>query len=323
MLIQSNSEPLRGVPYLVGKAGIAWRTEEKVRRAGRPLIWLPPRELTRHERDIERIIRREERRCSPVGPVYHGLGTRSYSAAAPVYSPLDEGNGVAWFDLQDTGAYTTSGGDVATVTNKVSTTVWSEASNRPAFNATRINGLPGLDFDAANSEKIISTEAAVFGALQDSPAYTMAYVGQFDVADSSHTLFGAGNSGFSANRTKRWGTNTGGTGQWAASTTDNAGAGVNGLSAASTSNTNAHIFLWHASGSAITLQVDNGTADPSGATHSVGTLTLNRCALGCRPDSAPDSFGDGGLGELLLYSVELDSSARGRIYTYLSDRWGF
>ena len=234
------------------------------------------------------------------------------------YSPLDESGGVLWLDMQDTNAFVQDGGTVAQFTNKASDVDWTEATTRPAY-AETLNSLPCMDFDGIN-DLIISTEAAVHSVFAGGGvAYTLIAVAQHDVADSAHRWFGAGNSG-SVDGHRSWGTTTTGAGVWASTATSDAGAVANAASAGG-SDTSAHIFMWWASTTVVSLSVGNAAADPDGAAQAPGTITPDRAAVGCRPNATPSTFFAGLLGELLLYSVELDADARSRVHDYLADKW--
>jgi hypothetical protein len=62
--------------------------------------------------------------------------------------------------------------------------------------------------------------------------------------------------------------------------------------------------------------------DPNGASFDVGTITPDRCALFCYPDSVPDSFSDDRIGTALLFNTALDAPTRQQIVAWLMTRWG-
>lgn len=236
------------------------------------------------------------------------------------FSPADITGLVFWQDMQDTGAYTESGGVVTQFINKASSVAWTEATNRAAYSATGLNGLPCMDFDGTN-DRYISTEAAVVSALTNAAAYTVIYVGSHDTVDRGDSVFAIGNSGVATSRTRRWGQSTDGAGRWQTQSINDAGTTVTNISAGG-SNTSPHIFYWHSPGTTVSLQVDNAAASPSGAASDPGTLTPDRCAVGSRPDSAPDTFFDGKLGELIVYAGDITGTDYTDLLTYLQTKWG-
>lgn len=283
-----------------------------------PHIWIPDwriRDLVR--REDEAAARRRMRRA---GGYVGGMAMRGRALArVSSFSPLDEGNGSAWIDLQDAAAYTTSSGFFATVTNKVSSTVWSEATNRPAV-STAIGGFNCADFDGTN-DRIISNEAGPISALSNSNAFTLFIVGVTDAADAVRVMFAAGNSGQAIAGSKRFGTNTTGAGRWNVAATNDAATGV-AVDSSATADTNPHVFCFRSTGTQVYLQIANGAADPSAAAFTPGTLTPNQIALGCRPSSTATTFWDGKIGEVILYSVELSTAAITRVHDYLDSKWG-
>ena len=230
---------------------------------------------------------------------------------------------VGWFDLQDASKYTNTSGSISAIVNKASSVSWSQATSgaRPAYNSTGINGLPSMTFDGVD-DTIISNETAVFGALKDSLAHTMFIVTKAINADSTTAMFGIGNTGFSGQRVKRWGLNTSGTGQWALVATNDAIATVNLLSGTSTSTTTPVILEFAIDTLTGAIYKNGGTPDPAAGTTNFGTLTPNQSAIGSRPDSAPDSFYNGEIGELVIYNSLLSSGDRLSVRQALSNKWG-
>lgn len=237
--------------------------------------------------------------------------------AVPPFSPLDVAGCVAWFDMQDAASYSESGGLISSITNKVSSVAWTEATNRPAYAATGLNGFPCLDFDGTN-DRIMSTEAAVIAAFTNTPAYTVFYVAHHDATAANHAIFGFGNSG---------GTTSSGwfgqrsTTKWTSGLANSAGTSIN-VDSAGASNTNVNVFEFFHSGTAVSLQVNGGAADPNATSQDAATVSPNRVALGCRPNSTIDLFMNGQIGEVLIYTSALNSTDRSTIRQYLGTKWG-
>lgn len=245
----------------------------------------------------------------------------SVAATLTLPTPLNLASGcVAWFDMLDSSSFTNASGAVSAIVNKASGVSWTEAlaSQRPTYNATGLNGKPCMDFDGVN-DRIISTEAAVWQALNVGNAYTLFYVAAFDTLARDDSVIATGNSATNLG-IRVWGQNTTGAGRWAAITLTDAGGVVTTVSAAS-SQLGAHVHCWHASATQVSLQLDGGAADPNNAAHAPGATTSDRVALGCRPRSAPTLFLDGKLGSLLLYNSRLSAGEITSISSYLAARW--
>ncbi len=277
-------------------------------------IWTPrPKGVRRYSPDDMRHA---------VGGIANA-GRRS-AARAPsggAFSPLDIAGCVAWFDMQDAGSFTDNSGFVSVITNKASSVSWTEATNRPAYSATGLNSKPCMDFDGLN-DRIISTEAAVFGAVTDAAAYTIFVVAKLDAVDvSTDVFFGIGNSGFNSRSTRYWGQSTAGLGSWTSRTENDASSGIN-VNSTATADATAHVFCWYSPGTTVSLSIDQGSNDPNGTAQNPGTLTPTRSALGAMPDSVPDGFLDGQIGELILYNSELSGANRTTVADYLKTRWG-
>jgi hypothetical protein len=236
----------------------------------------------------------------------------------PFSSPANIAGLVAWFDMLDAASFTNTAGFISSITNKASGVAWTEATNRPAYSATAISAHPGMDFNGT-SHRIISTEAAVWQAVNPGNAYTLFYVAAFDTLDRSEAVFSGANSATSTG-IRAWGQSTTGAGRWAHNTIQDSAVAINSESSGGSS-TGVHVFCWHASSTQVSMQLDNGSADPNNGAHSPGATTMDRAALGCRPRSSPTLFFDGRLGELVLYNSRLSSTDITNVANYLAARW--
>lgn len=237
--------------------------------------------------------------------------------AGDAFSPTDVAGGFVWIDMQDPAAYSAPSG-VASVTNKFSSVVWSEASNRPTLSATGLNGFPCIDFNGVG-DRIMSTEAAVVAAFSDQLDYYLAMVVQADDLDAIEVIFGTGNSGQAGAGSKRWGTNTTSTGRWTAIGTNDAAVGTVVDSTGATVNTPV-LLEFYSESAATSIRVNGGSAAPSGSASAYGTLTPDRFAIGCRPSSSLSTFFDGRVGEILAYGLTSDSD-KALVRAYLIDKW--
>lgn len=253
----------------------------------------------------------------------------SFAATPQPYTPMSEGGLVAWFDMLDQRAYTLSGGVVSTVTNKATGVAWGPdafgLARTPGFNPVGISGRPAMTFDQNNpgGQRFINTEAPVVASQQNNSPGTVVCVAQSGQLDFGGSIFGAGNSGTASQRVKRYGFNTGGVGQFCIAAVDDAGTGLNLLSNSGTSTLASFVASWSYSSSLGTI-ASNGVQLPGAIAqaYAPGTLTVNQVAIGCRPDSGPDSFWDGAVGELLVFNQQLSDEALARVTVWLCNKWG-
>lgn len=247
----------------------------------------------------------------PAGPIGPAV------TPPPAFAPTDLPGCVLWMDMQDASSYTQAG-TVTSITNKASSVAWTEATNPPAYDAIGLNGHPCMDF--AGAQRIISTEAAVFAAVQNAHAYTLFFFAAVDIVDRNEAVFGVGDSGEISNRVRTWGQSTSSTGRWLSSCVNDAGTSVLVVGTGQ-SDTTAHVFCWHSPGATVSLNLDNGAANPNGSAQDPGTLTPNRSGLGCQPRSTPNNLFDGQVGEYILYDSELSAADITTVYNYLSAKW--
>lgn len=264
----------------------------------------------------------EIRDCTKIGRgVKLGRGTKLGKVGVP-YTPLDEGNGRFWHDMQDAASYTTASGDLSSITNKVSAVTISQAtaSARAAFSATGFNSQPCADYDGS-SDVFVGTESAVYEVFDDDNPYTLFYSAKHDVADKTDYVFGCGNASSATGNHRGWGGSTTGTGRWIAAANTSAAVAAN-VESSTANNTTAAIFEWFHTGAAVSLSINGGGANPNAVGQSTGALSLGKFSVGVRSRGATDDgFHDGLIGEILLYAVELGSSARSRVRQYMGTRW--
>jgi hypothetical protein len=112
------------------------------------------------------------------------------------------------------------------------------------------------------------------------------------------------------------------TGRFRYERTDDTGAGT-GPTRSIDAALVAQIVTYITPGATASILVNNElTPDPNGASFDVGTITPDRCALFCYPDSVPDSFSDDRIGTALLFNTALDAPTRQQIVAWLMARWG-
>jgi uncharacterized repeat protein (TIGR02059 family) len=244
------------------------------------------------------------------------------------YLPSDEAGLVLWFDVQDAANITVVGGTAASaIKNKVSGVSHAVVSANCPYEATGLNGHPCLHPTGPTGQAFVGTEAAVLAAQDDNSPYTVVYVIAMDAADATNIVFAAGVAGALPRRS--YGTNITGGGRHVHSCVNNANtfnlsatAGV-GSSNADNVSTSMHRVCWHSNGGAsavVSCRVNNGAADPNGTSCVAGTLTPTRYKWLSRADDASATMA-GKAAEHLLWNVELDAAARGRVDAYLAARW--
>lgn len=237
------------------------------------------------------------------------------------FDPLTDLTGtVLWFDMQDAGSYTESGGVVTAITNKATSVSYTEATNRPAFSATGINGFPCMDLDGTNDKLLSTADTSVETAFADQNDYYFAAVIQADDLDAVEVFFSVGNSGAAGAGSKRWGTNTSGSGKWNVSGTNDA---VSGIAIDSTANTvtSAVLLEFECVGGATSIRVNGGARAPDSTASAYGTLTPDQAAIGCRAANPLSTFFDGRIGEIIGCS-NANTAERAACATYLIDKWG-
>lgn len=242
------------------------------------------------------------------------------------YTPLDEGNLVAWIDVQDAAFRTLNGGGtgITGIRNKVSGVAWSLPVNNTPFEAAGLNGHPCLH-PTVIGDRIQFTESAVWTPFQctsAAKAYTFLWVVQPDLLSSSGAIFGFGNTTTSSANTQVWGQSVSTPGKFAYTTTTpalNIGATVS----ATATTTAVQRHCWHGPGDHHTFRINNGAPDATlnNVARSPVGMTLNQGGLFGRMDAGPDSPWAGRFGALLVYSAELGASARTRLDDFLSAQW--
>lgn len=247
-----------------------------------------------------------------------------HGACGPIWPPTNLPGCVAWYDMLET--YTESGGTVTAIRNMVTgSDAMSEATNPPALNLTGINGLPCMVPDGTN-DRLISTEAPVFQVFNNlvSPL-TMIAVCSLTSLAGARVLFGAGNSGVasSSSHTMQTTISLGGVlrqnriGDNGVSTTLNRTEGIPlGVPFVWSAGTNGNDGFHTVNLEPTTTSIATGTAFAR-----AGLVTANRTALFCRPDSAPDTFGNMPAGCFLLYSRRLPDSELLGVVAALMGRW--
>jgi hypothetical protein len=235
-----------------------------------------------------------------------------------VASPLDVSGLVWWGDMNDASTYTQAGGIVTARSNKV-TAVAITPTGSPAYLATGLNSKPTVDYNGT-SQYFLGTEAAVVALGVDAAAKSYLAVAALNTVDRVDTIMAWGNSGVATNRTVTFGQTNATTGSVSMVLRNDAGTVVS-INGTIQTDTAAHVFAFVCPGTTAATWIDNVADIPSTA-FNPGTLTPNRFALCCRPDSVPDSFPDGQQSEDLLYNRAITATERTYLCNYLKAKWG-
>jgi hypothetical protein len=251
------------------------------------------------------------------------LGPRTSMQAAPQpWSPMDLGGLVLWTDMQDPRAFSLdSGRRVVQMVNKATGVAWPSPTVR-ALLSNAINGRFCAEWEPGSTARYFSTEAAVVASQANNAPCTVFAVVRSYQTDYAGTILGAGSVSFSSSRTKRYGYNTGGTGQYGALAVDDSGTQVNLVSTSGIVDASSHVFSFVTGGANGTILVDGRDVGATNQPYAPGTLTPTQVAIGCRPDSAPDSFMEGAIGEVLIFNRQLSSHDMLQVHAYLGEKWG-
>lgn len=244
-----------------------------------------------------------------------------YGPLISVFQPPDIPGIVAWFDMQDAVSYVQAG-TVTSITNKASGVAWTEATAPPGFSSNGMNGFPCMTFNGT-TQKIISTEAAVFGAVAANAANTVLYVAKTTSLSlaAGAVVFGGGvSNGTNLRNINYWGM-TGATAKNTYGGINNAGTSYFTNSAAN-ANSNNHVYEWTNTGTAASLSQDGAATDPTSGAANSATSNPTRCAIGCIPTVTPQGFWVGNVAEILVYNRILSAIERSQARVYLGTKWG-
>lgn len=171
------------------------------------------------------------------------------------------------------------------------------------------SGKPALDYDGVD-DRLVGTISAITTAFSNSCVYTLTYKAAFDVIDASMAVVSVGQPAGTTGK-RYWGQSTTGSGRYNTSYRNDANAAVNLDRSINDVDTSAHIFQWFSNvgGTASSLQVDGGTANPNAGTSNPGTLTPTRLCFGAEFDNVPAFFFNGKQGRTRFHDNVLDSGA--------------
>jgi hypothetical protein len=134
---------------------------------------------------------------------------------------------------------------------------------------------------------------------------------------------GVGNSGVANNSTRTWGQiiAAGSIAYWNTTAIDSGGTTLSDSNEAATPiDGGAHVVMWIGDGATESRYVDGIWADPNAAVRTLGSSSPNRGALFSRPNSVPDKFYSGKIGELLVYNRALSQTEFLAVTAWLAER---
>ena len=216
------------------------------------------------------------------------------------YTPSVEGGLVLDFDIIDPTAFVQSGGVITQWTNRVSSVVTAEATNRPAYNATGIAGQPAAVFDGVN-DLFVSTEAAVAAMVDGTKPLYVAMTAYYNVADALGVVLSWGKASGTAGG--NIGQNNTNAGCYQFVTTNNAAGTVTSISEkgdVATTDLLQETF-WVAD--VTKIKVLGGANDPIAGAHTIGATTCDRFAIGVRQRTTLAQFFAGRTNKALGFST--------------------
>lgn len=232
-------------------------------------------------------------------------------------TPITVPGCVAWLDAADTSTITSSGGAVSSVRNKANANipfVQGTGVNQPITGTRTINGLNTLDFDGANYWLTANGLISYFTG-SDMP-FTIFSVCLCDTptAATQSSIWAIGNSASGAQFQSQ---------VYQSSLNvcnrrdDTSTIATSGATYIAGNNINCVVFT----GTTISSYT-NATTNYTGTSLDVGTLTLDRFAIGATIRNTNAHFFDGAIGEVIIYKGALSSTDRIAIQRYLGNKWG-
>lgn len=267
--------------------------------------------------------RRRRARAEEQHEVWRTVGMLGSGAAAmavgaspetPVYSPLDEGSCVFFFDAEHADTATGTFRQLAT------STVWSQATGtaQPTLITTFGGSSRALSFDGGDYI-YDTTDSGVWGALVGTwPPFTFFSLHQLGALDAQRLMLSTGNSG-SAQSMASFGQGPISTGRYLYNRKSDAGVTTPWDELPTVDITNPHTVEMHsleASGQ-VFQRLDGGT-EVSETQGAMGAVTgTNRNAVGVRAGNILAEWMLGSIRAMALYSVDLNAAASTRVRNWM------
>jgi len=243
------------------------------------------------------------------------------ATAIPKFTPPDDSNLVLWLDAG-------SDDSVRGLANNDPVTTWFDcsglgnhvtqagaASLKPTYKTNQQNGLPALSFDGG--DYLINNAIAAYFTGEDKPISIVACLKQTDQVGTDNVVSCGGADSMPLKIPLRYATTN-----FTPIIREDGGANQVSSAIAHGAGINMHIQSVVCSGTTLSSWT-NAVNKQNEVAHNVGTITLNKFAVGTLlyGTSTSNSF-DGILAELLVYKSALLNADRTRIQTYLGTKWG-
>ena len=212
-----------------------------------------------------------------------------------------------------------------TVSNGQQVTYWrdqsgyghdaSELSNRPDYETNQINGMPALNFDAGNGDRILSS------GINDADEFMLFVVAEANSLASNNIglIHASPGQGFSSSTSSKsigiWVSNS--ANLWGRLIQSNGGT-VNYSQATSLTLNNYYIIANYADGTSTTGQYISGTAASASVSYNGTIQGWTDVGIGRQGNES----WDGHIAEVILFNRYLSEDERGQVEDYLAEKYG-
>ncbi|KXK20454.1 MAG: hypothetical protein QY327_06505 [Fimbriimonadaceae bacterium] len=260
-----------------------------------------------------------------------GLGLELAARGAGVTPPAIPGLAL-WLDATSSGLYLDAGLTLPVSSDNDPVGGWKDlsgggfhvvqatATKRPLWKESALNGLPAVRFDGTDDHLTGDPLAALFSG-SDVPWSFFCVWQPLSLGSTTHTLacLASGSSSTQIETFVRVDTAS----KYNVRRVDNSGVAKNPIASASTS---AVVQRTSAIMTGTTVEAFRDGAMVGGigpaADYDVGSLTLDRFAVGIRRTTFDSNPLHGDVGELILYGRALSSGERAQVEAYLQRKWG-
>jgi len=205
--------------------------------------------------------------------------------------------------------------------NKASVILWSESTdnNQPGYERNWSGTNQGAMRGYGSSQRLISTEAAVFGAMDgDDPAYTYVRVGAYNDLSGTPREMGFANGG---NDTAAHFFGVGST-KYVVGRDPDGATTTTTRSSVLDATTSAAVVLFHSPGTTFSLRVNDVFQAVDDSALNVAAVTMTRSGILCSPRATIGGFCNMNMQGALLASVEWSAADRTKAARWLGGRAG-
>jgi hypothetical protein len=239
--------------------------------------------------------------------------------------PAIAGAPALWIDAAEFKKLEVASGDVGKVFCKVNSGLWfEESSNKPVLNNAAAAGAdimrPALGFTAGNSDKLVSTNAALLALLGGANAFTVYLAARRGATGAAHTLLSVGTTG---SNNGRWDITLDASDDFVYTRVTSGGSSA--ASTYATSLTAAmRLYTLVFDGTTPTYYQDRTSQALAGgpATGNVGTLS--KVSIGCRGHNTStfDQFATAEIPDLLIFPGAHTAEQLAAMHNWLKRRHG-